>query len=124
MDFTEAIKAHADYKMKLRSYLTKPDGSLSAAEMATDNHCVLGKWLHGAGRKYSGLPEYERLVSDHETFHKAVAEVIEKADRGMCMDCEVALGSQSPFALASSMIVAALMGMKARVPAKGSAGRH
>ncbi|MGA7157047.1 MAG: CZB domain-containing protein [Acidobacteriaceae bacterium] len=117
MDFAEAIKVHSDYRMKLRCYVTKPDHSLIPAEMAVDNRCALGEWLYGEGRKYSGLPEYERLMSDHATFHKAAADVIERADRGICVDSEIAVGSHSSFALASSLIVATLTAMKVKVRA-------
>jgi hypothetical protein len=33
MDYAEAIKAHSDWKMKLKVYLAKPDHSLKVAEV-------------------------------------------------------------------------------------------
>lgn len=115
MDFNEAIKAHSAWKMKLSAYLAKPDGSLKAADVEKDNVCELGKWLHGEGTKHNSVAEYAPLVKDHATFHKCAAEVIRKADAGQNMSEEVALGSSSAFATASSNVVGAIMKMKAKL---------
>ncbi|MGA7157046.1 MAG: CZB domain-containing protein [Acidobacteriaceae bacterium] len=114
MDFGQAITAHSAWKMKLRTYLARPDSSLKVAEVRADDQCELGKWLKNEGRKHAGQQEYAKLVVEHTAFHKAAADVIEKADRGVCVDDEIALGSKSPFASASSSIVSALMAMKAK----------
>jgi hypothetical protein len=60
------------------------------------------------------LPEFAKLVSEHTSFHKAAAEVVSRADHGVCVDDEVALGNKSPFSAASSAVVTALMAMKAK----------
>jgi hypothetical protein len=62
MNFEDAIRAHAEWKLKLSNYLKYPDDSIDPAKLALDNACVLGQWLHGDGRKYSALDEYEPLV--------------------------------------------------------------
>ncbi len=115
MDFMEAIKAHSAWKMKLQAYLVKPDHSLSISVVGADDKCSLGQWLKGEGRIHTNLPEYSALVSQHALFHRAAASVIEKADHGQCVDEEVALGAKSPYAAASSAVVAALMAMRAKV---------
>ncbi len=112
MNFDGAISAHTQWKAKLASYLLKPDHSLSPATVGAHNGCELGKWLDGEGRKYSSLPEYSALVSDHTRFHKAAAEIIKKADAGQKVTEEVALGAKSDFADASSAVVKSLMAMK------------
>ena len=53
MDFNEAIKAHSDWKMKLRSAI-QAQTTLDAATIARDDCCVLGKWLHGESRAQFG----------------------------------------------------------------------
>ncbi|HEX4075904.1 MAG TPA: CZB domain-containing protein [Candidatus Acidoferrales bacterium] len=112
MNFDSAISAHTQWKAKLASYISKPDHSLNPAAVAAHNGCELGKWLDGEGKKYSSLPEYSALVSDHNRFHKAAAEVVKKADAGQKVAEDVALGSHSDFANASSAVVKALMAMK------------
>jgi hypothetical protein len=115
VNIDEAISAHAKWKMKLASYLSKPDQSLKASVVGADNQCDLGKWLHGEGLKHSRLPEYSKLVSDHAEFHKLAAEIIRKADSGHKVTDEIALGSKSKFARASSAIVLSLKAMKSKM---------
>ena len=115
MDFDHAISAHSNWKGKLRAYLAKPDRSLSPSEIAQDNKCDLGKWIHGEGAVHANLPEFQTLRSEHAHFHKAAAEVVRKADAGHDMTEETALGSKSEFATASSNVVNAILGIKSKV---------
>jgi hypothetical protein len=43
-------------------------------------------------------------VSDHARFHKAAADVIERADRGESVKEDVVLGTASPFGAASAAV--------------------
>ena len=115
MDFDGAVIAHSRWKMKLKSYLSKPDHSLDPLEVAADNKCELGQWLHGEGRRYSNLPEYAKLVSDHARLHKAAAVIVEKANNGQSVAEETAVGANSEFTNASTDIVLSLKAMKERV---------
>lgn len=114
MDFDEAIKAHAAWKIKLTTYLAKPDGSLKAGDVAVDHKCALGQWIHGEGAHYAKLEEYATLKSEHARFHKAAAEVIKKADSGQNTSADTALGGTSEFATASTNVVSAIMKMKVK----------
>src|SRR5579864_7349373 len=98
MDFDQAIAAHGAWKLKLRDYLSKPNGSLKVAEISLDNKCPLGQWIYSEGSRYSKLPEYSTLKTEHAHFHKAAAEVVRKADSGQSVTEEMALGSSSEFA--------------------------
>lgn len=115
MDFDEAIKAHSAWKMKLSNYLAKPDGSLKIAEVEVDHKCPLGQWIHGEGVKWSSLPEYDKLKTQHAHFHRAAANVIRHADLGMNTSEETALGGSSEFSTASADVVSAIMWMKKKV---------
>jgi Chemoreceptor zinc-binding domain len=115
MDFDQAIAAHSKWKGKLRTYIASPDGSLSAPEIALDNKCELGKWISGEGAKYSNLPEFKSLRSQHAHFHKAAAEIVRKVDAGHNVTEEVALGAKSEFSSASADVVSAIMALKAEV---------
>lgn len=115
MNFDDAIMAHTQWKMKLAIYVSNPDRSLHASDVAADNKCQLGQWLHGEGQKYSALPEFSKLVSDHAHFHKAASAIIRKADSGQHVTEEIALGAHSEFASASTAVVQALMAMKNEV---------
>lgn len=115
MDFDEAIKAHGAWKLKLASYLKKPDGSIKATEIQPDTNCVLGKWIHGDGTKWSQFPEYATLKEEHARFHRAAADIIRKADSGQNTSEETALGSKSEFSSASTAIVRAIMVIRQKV---------
>jgi hypothetical protein len=115
MDFDQAIAAHTKWRAKLRAYLAEPDGSLLAPEIALDNTCELGIWISGKGAKYSDLPEFHSLRSQHARFHKAVAEIVRKVDSGQRYTEEVALGARSEFSSASADVVSAIMSFKAAV---------
>lgn len=114
MDFNEAIKAHSDWKMKLKGYLRNPDGSLKAIDVSRDNKCALGQWIYGEGAKWSALPEYEILKTEHAKFHKEAAQVITKADSGQNITEEIALGANSGFSEASASVVGAIMKMRTK----------
>ncbi len=114
MDFDQAIKAHSEWKMKLQTYLKKPDKSLKAEEIQLDNKCPLGQWVYGEGAKHSALAEYATLKAEHAKFHKAAANVVRKADSGQSTSEETSLGANSDFANSSSTVVMAIMKMKAK----------
>jgi len=114
MNFDDAIAAHTQWKMKLSSFLSHPDNSLNAGTVGQDNQCPLGKWISGDGAKFSKLPEYVKLRTEHTRFHKAAGDVVRKASSGQKVSEEIALGSHSEFAAASNAVVSAIMAMKAK----------
>ena len=115
MDFDAAISAHSAWKMKLASYLKKPDKSLDAKEVASDHKCPLGHWIHGDGSKHAPLAEFQALKSEHARFHKAAADVVAQADAGKDVTEEIAIGGTSEFAMASTKIVGAIIAMRRKV---------
>lgn len=117
MNFDEAIQAHSAWKLKLSTYLRKPDGSLNSATIRPDNKCALGQWLHGEGRKFANVPEYKKLVAEHARFHQAAASVVDKANAGKFTSDDIALGGKSEFGTASTSVVALILNMKKLVPA-------
>ena len=115
MNIDNAIDAHVGWKLKLSSYLHKPDKSLDPAKVGADNGCELGQWIHGEGKKYANLPEFTKLTVDHAQFHRAAAEVINRANSGQAVGEEVALGAKSAFAMASTAVVSDLMYLKRKL---------
>lgn len=84
LDTMGAIEAHIRWKVRLEAYLSG-NGSekLDPAQVEKDNQCVLGKWIHGAGgEQYHGSPMVTELTETHAAFHRCVAEIVRKADRG------------------------------------------
>lgn len=120
MDFDQAIKAHAEWKLKLSNYIRKPDRSINAANIAMDNQCMLGKWLYGDGIKFAHLPEYQKLKEIHAKFHKAASSIIQKADSGVNVKEEIALGTDSEYTKTSTEITLLIMNMKRKVNEKAA----
>lgn len=86
MDYDQAIGAHASWKTRLRNYIRNPDRSLSATEVARDNVCDLGCWIHGHGQSHAALPAFPRLKAAHTQFHRVAAEIIARANAGERVD--------------------------------------
>jgi hypothetical protein len=109
MDFETAVKAHFDWKRKLRAYLAKPDQSLRPAEVSAPDHCELGRWMVGEGQqKFGALPDFATLTHEHAQFHVIAGELVRKADRGDRVDSEVALCATSEFSKSTARVIAAI----------------
>lgn len=115
MKIDEAVAAHATWKMKLARYLSQPDGSLNAVLVASPSHCELGMWIKDEGKQFSYLPEFATLVSSHNDFHIAAAEIVRKADAGDRITAEIALGAKSEFTSASAEIVNSILAIKSKL---------
>ncbi len=115
MDLDNAISVHVQWKSKLTAFIARPDNSLNADSVAKDNQCELGKWLYGEGRAHSKLPEFVKVVSDHQRFHKAAGEVIRKAQSGESVTEDVALGAKSEYSASSNAVVGSLLSMKKKL---------
>ena len=78
LNLKEVLDAHEAWKDKLDKELSGTSNEhIDPEVIASDCHCVLGKWLHGKGKKdYSKLPEYKPALNAHADFHKAAAEVV------------------------------------------------
>lgn len=55
---------------------------MASTQIASDQHCVLGKWLHGGGREYQTDPHYVELLDLHARFHGCAAKVVHAAQQG------------------------------------------
>jgi hypothetical protein len=113
MNFDDAIKAHAGWKVKLSVYLKNPNKSIDHNDVCKDNICDLGKWIYGeGGAKYSADENFKKLKQAHTEFHQEAASIIKKADANQNVSEEIALGNKSKFITLSNDIVTLLMGMK------------
>ncbi|MFC5505028.1 methyl-accepting chemotaxis protein [Bosea massiliensis] len=113
-DFDRAVRAHSDWKMKLGAYIRRPDQSLRAIEVARDDVCELGCWIHGPGRNLAGAKEYAELKSAHAAFHRTAADIVRRADAGETVTEDIALSATSPYSDASGQVMKAIVAMKRR----------
>ena len=114
MDFTQAIAAHAEWKVKLRLYLGG-QGDLDPSIIAQDNQCALGQWIYGEGQAYAHLAEFETLRQHHKSFHKCASVVVEKIDANHQEEATQDLEPGGEFSSLSSEISMGLMRLKRHV---------
>jgi methyl-accepting chemotaxis protein len=108
IDLDSAVKAHADWKLKLRNAATQQD-TLDAATVSRDDRCVLGKWLHGPGRpSYGHLPQFTGLIAKHAEFHRQAGHVAQTINDGRYDQALSMIGGGTPFNEASSTVVVAI----------------
>ena len=84
LNLNEVLNAHLAWKDRLGATLAGTSSEkLQIAQVAVDNLCVLGKWLHGAGKQEFGqLPEFAALVETHRKFHLTAGEVLVEHESG------------------------------------------
>lgn len=112
MDLNEAIKAHSEWKMKLRGAISAKS-TLDAATISRDDCCALGKWLHGESKPAFGkLTAHADCVRHHAAFHKEAGKVATTINAGKYAEAEQMLGSGSPYASASNAVVIAIGALK------------
>ena len=104
INLDNAIKAHADWRAKLRTAANHGD-SLDADTIARDDCCDLGRWLHGpGGAKYGAKPSFVSLIGAHAQFHKEAGKVARVVNQGDGSKAIQMLESGTSFAAASSEV--------------------
>ena len=112
MDYDQAIRAHSNWKTRLRNYIRNPDRSMVASEVARDDVCELGCWIRGHGQSHAKLPAFPKLQAAHIQFHRAAAEIVAQADAGERVDDAVTFGATSAFGVTSMEVIEALLSLR------------
>ncbi|MFN3957556.1 MAG: methyl-accepting chemotaxis protein [Tepidimonas ignava] len=134
-DFDAAIKAHQQWRIKLRNAILKGD-KLDVATIRRDDCCAVGKWIYGAGgQRYGSLPLFTTLVEQHKKFHQETGHIAELVNAGKTEEANRLMQGESAFIRAGRAVVATLQQLKAAVagavksaalqqrPAAGAAAR-
>ncbi len=112
IDLNTAIKAHADWKLKLRHAIAHHE-TLDAATVARDDCCVLGKWAHGpGGQHFRHAPVFVELVDRHANFHRQAARVAQAINQQEYQQASDMLGVNTPFTQASQVVIHAIRKLK------------
>jgi methyl-accepting chemotaxis protein len=112
MDLDHAVQAHAEWKLKLRSAISKQE-SVDAVVISADNRCPLGQWLHGeAKQKLGSMKSHAECIEKHAAFHKEAGKVALAINAHKYADAESMLSTDTPFATASSAATLAIMHLK------------
>jgi methyl-accepting chemotaxis protein len=118
MDFDGAIQAHSNWKIRLlNSVRGRANEEIDLQLLRTDDHCSLGQWLHGEGRKFADDPKFAKLREAHTAFHNSAASLGLLIQQGQNASAEALLSApDSEFNRLSFRIVAALMDLRHRHP--------
>jgi len=112
IDLNSAIKAHADWKLKLRHAITARE-TLDAATVSRDDCCALGKWVHGPdGKKFGHYPVFSDLVRQHADFHQEAGRVAQAVNQQEYTKASRMLEAQAPFTKASQVVIHAIRQLK------------
>lgn len=97
MDFQQVLKAHVEWKFKLRNALAAKE-QVDASTLGRDDACAFGKWLHGEGRTALGNdPAYHDCVTAHAAFHREAAKIAQAINAKRYAEAEAAMGATSVF---------------------------
>ena len=114
-----AIRAHADWKIKLRGAIQNKE-TLDVETIRRDDCCELGKWLHGKGRsQYGARPSFTHLIEEHRHFHEEAGKVAQTINRGAYQEAQRQIAADSPFARASQRVGQAIVQLSNEVKGKG-----
>ncbi|MGA7950334.1 MAG: CZB domain-containing protein [Thiobacillaceae bacterium] len=112
MDLSEAMKAHAEWKIRFRNAITNKN-TMDVASISADNCCELGKWLHGESKlKFGGLKSYADCVARHALFHQEAGKVAETINANKFDEATAMLGPNTPFFIASNGVIVAIGALK------------
>ncbi len=112
MDLNNAIQKHAEWKVKLRSAISKHE-QMDVATLARDDCCELGQWLHrDAKARFGKLSAHADCVQKHQVFHDEVAKVATAVNAGRYTQAENMLGASTGFYRASSALSVAFMQLR------------
>lgn len=112
MNLDDAIKAHGEWKLKLRTAM-RDRQTLDAAAIARDDVCAFGKWLHGTAKsEYGQMRSYAACVEKHAAFHREASRVAAAINAGDYGKAESMLAGGTPYSAASSAIGGAVLGLR------------
>lgn len=79
-----AIDAHLRWKDSLENHVHGVGSEpLSLEDVAADDQCLLGKWIHGPGQALLGDSEiFHALVAAHACFHSHAGAIVAALQRG------------------------------------------
>jgi len=118
VNLDNAIRAHADWRGKLRGAASTGE-KLDADTIGRDDCCELGRWLHGpGGAKYGTRPVFVDLITQHKNFHTAAGKVARAVNQGST-NIDAMINSGSPFADASSEVSRLIVLLKREINGKG-----
>jgi len=112
MDLNQAVQAHAEWKLKFRSAISRHE-QMDVVTISRDDCCNLGKWLHGEAKaKFSKLDSFAQCVEKHAHFHKEAARIAEAINAKKYDAASTMLDAGTAYTAASNAVGAAIIHLK------------
>lgn len=108
VEIQNAIRAYGEWKLRLKTAISRGASEFSPDTVSQDNQCAFGKWLHGTTLPASakGGASYASVKRMHAEFHQTAGKVLKNAlDGNQAMSQQLLDGD---FADQSKKLVAAL----------------
>lgn len=96
LDIETAIASHANWKLRLQLYLSGgSQETFIPSIVCSDNHCDLGRWIHGKGTTHLGkYPGFGALKNRHKLFHLTASNVVSLMQSGKTLEAEKTLAKE------------------------------
>lgn len=106
---TAMIAAHGVWKYRLHEAIISGNSGFSADDVASDDRCALGRWVHGdEGRRLHGQDQYEQVRAQHARFHRLAADILRGAVGGQPERARQDMESGTEFMTISASLVTLL----------------
>ncbi|HNV58692.1 MAG TPA: methyl-accepting chemotaxis protein [Rhodoferax sp.] len=120
INLENAIKAHADWRSKLRM-AAQNNEKMDADTISRDDCCEFGKWIHGTGKSKCGTkPSFVALLDAHKGFHQEAGKVARAINQGGGASVEKMLGAGTGFSTASSNVTRLIVQLRKECEASQS----
>jgi len=121
IDLDKALEKHSEWKVKLRTAISKRE-EMDAATISRDDCCDFGKWLHhDVKSRLAHEPSYADCVDRHAAFHIEAGRIANMINAKKFSEAETLLGNGSAFVAASTAVGVAIMRLKKDFNASASA---
>ncbi len=90
-EITEAIKAHGEWKLRLRSAIVTGKSDFPVSLACQDNRCALGRWLLSQNASTKASTRWKCVRTAHADFHKEAGRILEMALEGKQDEASAAL---------------------------------
>jgi hypothetical protein len=117
LDLSNAIEAHQEWKHRLEAAIrSRSVLSLDARQVARDDQCELGRWIHGpAATEFSRERQFVDLRNKHAAFHRCAARSVSLSQAGQHELALEEIAETSEFATLSWEVIGDLASMFSRL---------
>jgi aerotaxis receptor len=119
INLDEAIKAHSNWRSKLRTAIIKKE-QLDVDTVSRDDCCAMGKWLYGSGKsQFGSRPRFTELLEAHRGFHQEAGRVARKVNQGAYDEAANMLNSEAAYGRASQKVTQLIVQFSKEIKASG-----